>query len=321
MHDGAMVYRLMLLGALGLAGYGVYLMWRDQYGKAARAFVRRIAAAGQGGGKLPAELSILKAAQPARPGAAGGGDLLGGLTWMLAHGGLGWSLKRFLLYTGGAGLAVALACAALGLPVGLGIVLGAAAAALPYGAVRLRSRQRTAKMEKQLPEVLDMMVSMLGAGHALPTALQLLGSQAPGPVGEEFRLLHDEMSYGAAAEDALQHMAERTRSDDIRCLVMAILVQRETGGNLTEVLASLAGVVRERLKLQGKIRALSAEGRMSAWVLTLLPLIVSLAIDLLRPEYLRVFWTDQTGIKLLYLMIAMLVVGNAWMRKITHMRV
>jgi len=318
MQRMAMVFILTLLGALGLAGYGAYLMWRDRHGT--RALVRRIEAAGRGGG-LAAGPSIMKAAQQARPGAAGESGMLAGLAWSLTHAGLAWSLNRFLLYTACAALAAAGAGLVLGLPAGLCALLAAVAAAVPYGAVRVRSARRAAKMEKQLPEVLDMMVSMLSVGHALPTALEQLGAQAPAPVGEEFRLLHDEMTFGVSAEDALQHMTDRTRSDDIRCLVMAILVQRETGGNLTVVLASLAGVVRERLKLKGKIQALSAEGRMSAWVLTLLPLIVAVLINFIQPEYLRVFWTDPAGIKLLYLMIGMLVVGNAWMRKIARLRV
>jgi tight adherence protein B len=187
--------------------------------------------------------------------------------------------------------------------------------------VRRRSQKRTAKLEEQLPDVLDMMASMLRAGHSLPSTLALLSEEIPAPIGDELRQLHGEWTYGNSAEDAMNHLVERTRSEDIRCFVMAILVQRETGGNLTNMLTDLAGIIRERLKLFGKIRALSAEGRLSAWVLTLMPIVCGAAIYSINAKYLEIFWLDPTGIKMFEAMIVMLLFGNVWMRKLVRIRV
>jgi tight adherence protein B len=322
MHILFMAGMLVLGGAAMLACYSVYLLWRDQYSSGARDYASRIVALGRGADTAAGvgEGSILK--QAAAPG--GGAALHGmaaNLDWMLRQAGPAWTLRRFGLYSALGAAAGAVGGGVLGLQIGVCGVLLCVGAVLPYGIARRRSQQRTAALERQLPDVLDMMASILGAGHALPATLALLGNETPAPMGEEFRTLHGEITYGSSTEEALHHLIERTRNEDIRCLVMAILIQRETGGKLTEVLQTLGGVVRERLKLQGKIRSLSAEGRLSAWVLTLLPVVTGVVINFEQQDYLRYFWTNPTGIKLLYAMIVMLVLGNLLMRKIVQVRV
>jgi tight adherence protein B len=321
MHTLLIAIILALTCAAMLAGYSVYLLWRDQYSGKARAFAKRIDAVGKGKAVSAGDVSILKqTARTERANVAQAG-VLRIIDWSLRHAGLNWSLSRFGLYTAIGALAGAMVGVVLGLPRGICAAPLCAGAALPYGFVRYLSRKRAVKMEKQLPDVLDMMASMLRAGNTLPATLALLAEELPAPIGEEFRALHGEITYGGSIEDGLNHLIERTRSDDLRCLVMAVLVQRETGGNLTEVLADLSGVVRERLKLQGKIRALSAEGRLSAWVLTFLPFVVALAMNIILPDYLSLFWQDPTGIKMMYAMLVMLMVGNLWMRRIIQVRV
>lgn len=308
----------LLLGALagGAALFSAYVLWRDEYGSKARAFAKRIAAVGSASA-IQANASILKTGVQ---GTALHQLLLNKVAWAIRYAGLSWSLRRFGLYVAIGALLCGGVGVVAGAPSAVAVVLFVVGASLPFFGIRILGARRALKLENQLPDVLDMMSSMLRSGHALPTALALLGDQAPAPIGEEFKMLHDEITYGGSTEDALNHMVERTRSEDVRCFVMAILIQRETGGNLTAVLDGLSGVVRERLKLRGKIRALSAEGRMSTWILTLLPLVVALALGVLEPEYLRVFWTDPSGIKMLYTMVVMLVLGNALMLKIARVR-
>ena len=311
---------LLLASAIMLAGYSVYLMWRDGFGSQARAYAKRREAIGKGKALSGLDLSILKPSVQDELAQVPKTGVFAGLAWLLRHAGLGWSPRRFGAYSAAGALASGVIGSVAGLPLGMDVALAGAGAYAPFALVRYRSNKRTEKMEQQLPDVLDMMAGMLRAGHTLPGTLSLLSEHIPAPIGEEFKLLHSEMTYGGSAEDAMNHLVARTRNETIRGFVMAVLVQRETGGNLTDVLLGLSEVVRERLKLRGKIRALSAEGRMSAWVLTALPLVVGGIIQVINPSYLDVFWVDPTGIKMMYGMLAMLLLGNLWMRKLIRIR-
>lgn len=306
--------------AVTLLVYSVYMLWRDRFGNDARVFSKRIDTIGKGKTAASADVSILKADVRGEVAAPRMG-ILADIAWALHNAGLEWSLGRLGTYTAIGAFAGAAISGLFGLPLGICAASLGIGGALPYGVVRYRSAKRTAMLEKQLPDVLDMMGSMLRAGHTLPTMLSLLSEQLPTPIGEEFRILYGEMTYGASTEDAMNHLVERTRSEDVRFFVMAILVQRETGGSLSNVLADLADVIRERLKLYGKVRSLSAEGRMSAWILTAMPVVTGLMINVIKPDYLKIFWVDPTGITLFNTMIAMLVLGNLWMRKLVRIRV
>ncbi|KVN98545.1 hypothetical protein WJ69_34400 [Burkholderia ubonensis] len=312
---------LVLVCTVMLAGYCGYSLLRDRFGARARTLTDRVGAIRGGKTASAQPVSILKQTRRADRVAARATRGVASLVWLLQHSGLNWSLGRFGSYSALGALVGLVAGTVAGLPFGVCATLLCVGALTPFGIVRHRSRKRSAKMDAQLPDVLDMLASMLRAGHSLPSSLAMLSDEMPAPIGEEFRLLHGEMTYGGSAEDALNRLVERTRSEDMRCFVMAILVQRETGGKLTDMLTDLSGVVRERLKLFGKIRTLSAEGRASAWVLTLLPIISAFAINIINPPYLRVFWVDPTGIRMLEASIVMLLLGNLWMRKLIQIRV
>jgi len=161
----------------------------------------------------------------------------------------------------------------------------------------------------------------LKAGHALPSGLQMVGDEAQDPIAGEFRIVHDEINYGVAVPTALLNLAHRVPSTDMRYFVIAVLIQREAGGNLTEVLGKISALIRERLRLLGRVRALSAEGRMSGWVLGLLPFAVGGIINLINPKFMSVLWTDPMGLKLIYAALGMMTLGALWMRKIIKIRV
>jgi tight adherence protein B len=141
------------------------------------------------------------------------------------------------------------------------------------------------------------------------------------PLGRDFRILFDEMNYGVPANEALAHLAERVPLPDVSYFVVAVMIQRESGGNLAELLDKIASIVRQRLKLLGEIRTLSAEGRLSAVILTALPFVVALVVNLVNPKFMAVLWTDPAGLRIVGIALLMMVVGILWMRQIIRIRV
>lgn len=205
--------------------------------------------------------------------------------------------------------------------IGVGLLLGAFMATWPSIHVLRARAMRLVKIESQLPDAIDLMGRALRAGHAFPTALQMVGEEVSDPIGAEFRVLFDEINYGVPMNDAMLNLLSRVPSTDLRYFVVAVMIQRETGGNLAELLDSISAIVRGRLKLMGEIRTLSAEGKMSAWVLSLLPFVLGGVIQLVNPGFLSVLWTDPFGLKLVYGVIALMLFGIWLMSRIIKIRV
>ncbi|MDQ5897093.1 MAG: tight adherence protein [Pseudomonadota bacterium] len=201
-----------------------------------------------------------------------------------------------------------------------GLLLGAALAALPWMQVARQRRRRILRLETQFPEALDLMGRALRAGHALPVAVRLCGDELAAPLGAEFALLADELQYGVPFDQALHHLAERVPLDDIGYFTAAVLIQREAGGNLAELIDNIAALVRQRMKLHGQVRTLSAEGRLSALILTLLPFGVGLMVHLISPDFMQVLWTEPAGQKLSGAALVLIVIGQLWMRRVVRLR-
>ncbi|MDA8128479.1 MAG: type II secretion system F family protein [Betaproteobacteria bacterium] len=240
---------------------------------------------------------------------------------LLVQSGLGWSMSKFLGLT----LLIMIAALIVGLLLNfywLFVLLGmAAAAALPYLYVLNARDKRIHALEGQLPDALELMSRALRAGHSFPGSLGMVATEAPDPIAEEFKITFDEINYGIPMQDALMNMTARIASPDLRYFVIAVLIQRETGGNLAELLDNLARLMRERFKLLGQIRVLSAEGRISAWILTLLPFALAGAIHLIHPKFLAVLWNDPAGLKMVYVALVLMLIGIVWMRYIIKIRV
>ncbi len=149
----------------------------------------------------------------------------------------------------------------------------------------------------------------------------MAGDELPQPISAEFRILFDEVNYGTAMNDALLNLAHRIPSLDVKYVVIAVLIHRESGGNLAELLDNLSSIIRARLKLLGTIRVLSAEGRLSAWILGLLPFGTGFMLQLVNPGFMSLLWTDPAGNKLLYGVASLMLFGFLWMRKIIRIRV
>lgn len=201
------------------------------------------------------------------------------------------------------------------------LLLGVGLAAMPSVHVLRARSQRLKTFENRLPDAIDLMGRALRAGHAFPTALQMVGEEISDPIGAEFRVLFDEVNYGVSLQDAMLNLLSRMPSTDLRYFVVAVLIQRETGGNLAELLDNISAIVRSRIRLQGEIRTLSAEGRLSAWILSLLPFGAGLLIQLVNPRFLSVLWTDPVGLKLVYGALVMMAFGIWWMSRIIKIRV
>lgn len=203
------------------------------------------------------------------------------------------------------------------------IALGLAlvVASLPLLHVVSKRRERMLRIEEQLPDALDLITRAVRAGHAFPSALQMLGNEGPEPVASEFRTTFDEINFGVSMQDALTNLATRVPSTDIRYFVIAVLIQRDTGGNLTELLGNIASLIRARLKLKGTIRVLSAEGRLSAWILSLLPFVLAGVLHAINPEFLSALWKDPMGIKMLITAMFLMVFGIFWMWRIIKIRI
>ena len=200
----------------------------------------------------------------------------------------------------------------------LGLLLGALAQSVPWLLLSLYAKQRTAAMNKALPQVLDMISRALRAGHSLPAALGIVAEETGEPARSAFTEVFQKQKFGLPLRDALMELVRCFPSEDLKVLVTAILVQKETGGNLVQMLDRTSTVIRERLKLQGDVRVHTAQGRMTGWILCLLPLLMLGMLMISNPSYPRVLWDDPLGRKLTYGGVALLGVGAFMIQRIVN---
>ena len=193
--------------------------------------------------------------------------------------------------------------------------------AFPAGYLYWLKSRRMAKFGRQLPEALELVSRALRAGHAFSVGLKLVGDEAADPIGIEFRRVFDEVSVGVALTQALQNMTHRLDCLDLRFFVTAVLVQRETGGNLAEIIDSLAGLIRKRFELQLKVNALSAEGRFSGLILLGLPIVVGFLLYEMNPEYMGLLFTDPIGQNLVMVGSFLMVTGAIIMKRMVAIKV
>lgn len=203
----------------------------------------------------------------------------------------------------------------------LGLLLAVALGALPAGYLYWLKSQRMAKFERQLPEALELVSRALRAGHAFSVGLKLVGDEAADPIGIEFKRVFDEVSMGVAPPEALQNMTDRLNCLDLRLFVTSVLVQRETGGNLAEIIDSLAGMIRMRFELQLKVSALSAEGRFSGIILFALPIVTGFLLYNMNPEYIGLLFTDPIGQNLVMVGSFLMVTGAIIMKRMVAIKV
>lgn len=241
---------------------------------------------------------------------------------LIYQAGFDWPISRLVLgcvALGGAVCAVFVTAGHQSLLAG--IVVGAFVAFLPMLYVLRKRRLRLVRLEQQLPEALDLIIRALRAGHAFSSSLLMVGEEMTEPIASEFRVVHDEINFGVSLQQALANLNERVPIADLRYFVVSVLIQRESGGNLTEVLGNLRRLIRERLKLIARVRVLSAEGRLSAWVLGVMPFAMAGILNVTNPAFMSPLWNDPIGISIVQTMLTLMIVGLFILRKIIKIRV
>ncbi len=200
---------------------------------------------------------------------------------------------------------------------GVGLFFGA----MPYLWARHKRSKRLDKFQEGLPESLDLMVSAIRAGHSLVAAMGSVARECADPIGCEFKACFEEQNYGLEMKTALDNLINRVPLQDLRIVATAIMIQKESGGNLAEVLDKTSHVIRERFRLKRQVGVHTAQGRMTGWVLTCLPIFLGIAMYFVNPEMMSVLWKTPQGIKLLWTAVGLLVVGGLIIRKIVNMDV
>jgi tight adherence protein B len=198
----------------------------------------------------------------------------------------------------------------------LSLILAFAATTIPYISLRIKKTKRTNRFEKQLPEGLELIARALRAGHAFTSGMKLAAEEFPDPLGPEFDETLDEINFGANVSDALKHLARRVDCPDLRFFVVAVILQRETGGNLAEIIENLSHLMRERFKFRGKIKILSAEGRLTGKILVAIPVILFAGIFFGNREYAELLIHDPLGRAIVGISIFFILLGMFWMKRV-----
>jgi tight adherence protein B len=223
------------------------------------------------------------------------------------------------------GLVTAIAAGvAAGLMLGWGLgaaLIGVTAGAMPFLLLRRKRAQRLARFEEQLPDALTVASRALRAGMPFNEAINLVAQEIREPAGKEFGIVFTEINYGGDVRAALLGLLERVPSVAVMATVTSVLVQRETGGNLAELLDKLADVVRKRFRFQRTVRTLSADGRLSAWIMALIPFVIAAAMTVTMPGFLNLLIDDPAGPKLIMLALAFMTAGILWMQQIVRIDV
>ena len=203
----------------------------------------------------------------------------------------------------------------------LAFVFGVAVGLAPYFYLHVQRTIRFKKFDALLPEAVDLMSRGLRAGHAISAVLEMVGKEIADPVGVEFRALHKECSLGLPLREAVVNLVERMPRDDMRFLATAILLQKESGGNLVQILDKTAHVVRERARLRGQLRIYTAQGRITGWILGFAPFVMFGLISAVNHNYEKILFTEPFGLKLVYGALALMVLGVLVIRKIIDIKV
>jgi tight adherence protein B len=208
----------------------------------------------------------------------------------------------------------------MGMSVGW-LIGGGLGFAVPFVYLNIKRKRRLGKFEETFPEALDLISRALKAGHAFATGLKMVADEMDEPIGPEFRKTFDEQNFGLPLKDALNNLTERIPILDVRFFATAVLIQRETGGNLSEILENLAHVVRERFKILRQVRVYTAHGRLTGYVLLALPVFLVIALSFINPEHMQLLFRERVGHMLLAATVVMQIVGYFWIRQVVKIEV
>ena len=231
------------------------------------------------------------------------------------------TVTRLLMFSVMAGILAGLAVSMLTVNPILIVVSGLVGALVPFMHVLWKRKKRFNAFLENLPEALELMSRALSAGHAFSEALHMVSVEMPEPIATEFRKTYEEQNLGLSLKLALENLTNRMPLLDLRLCVTAVLIQRETGGNLAEILEKVAHTIRERFRIMGDLKTLTTSSRLSAWVLCAVPIFIASVVTIMNPEYMSIMWKDPRGHKLVALGIALQLVGMLFVRKILKIKI
>jgi tight adherence protein B len=243
------------------------------------------------------------------------------LRMLLYQADLKWTVGRLLLTSAAAAALAGVLVYLRTRGIFAALALAALAGYAPFLYATHKRDQRFDRIRQLLPEALDLIVAALRAGHGLTSAIGMAARESPEPLRREFRKCFDEQNFGVDLRTAMLNLALAVPIHDIRIIVTAVLIQKDTGGNLTEILEKAAHLIREDFRLQRQIRVHTAQGRLTGWILSLLPVGLGFALYLVNPEYVSLLWRRPAGLKMMYASIAMTITGALIIRKIIRFRV
>ena len=243
------------------------------------------------------------------------------LELLVQQAGATWTMEAFLLVSIGLSAAIGISTLMMTRFWPAAVLAAVVGALLPYMRVRMLRTRRLNGFEAGLPEAIDLLGRAIRAGHPLSSGLKMVADETQEPIAGEFRRAFEEQRFGLPFDDAIVAMADRITLIDVRILVTAILIQREVGGNLAEVLDNLASVIRARFTIRRQLRTFTAQGRMSGYVLAVLPIAVGTIIYLLNPEYMGILFINPMGRFMLIVAAIMQIIGYLWIRKIVNIEI
>jgi len=319
-----LIIALMPLAGMMLICYSGYQLWRDLRGTERKKIQERLREDDARRQTQKLEQSIRKQNPNEKTFfelLIGRISLTGKIDRWIEQANVNFTAARFLRNVGLATLAAVVIPLLLKLPTWLTCVLPCIVFYLPIWVLRFKAQRRMAKLVNQLPDVFDLISQALRAGHSLASGVQLIGKQLPDPAGLEFSRIFYEQNLGIKIEEALTNFANRTDQLDIRFFVTAVLIQRQTGGDLAEILDKISDVIRERIKIMGQVKALTAEGRLSGWVLGIMPFFVFAVSYFLNPEYASVLLYERSGQMMLVAALFFEIVGALVIKKIVNIKI
>jgi tight adherence protein B len=231
------------------------------------------------------------------------------------------TVMKLVLFSLMAGVMAFLAVSMISTSYLLMIVCAVVATIVPFAHISMKRKKRLNKFLQLLPDALDLMSRGLSAGHAFTEALHMVATEMPEPIATEFRKTYDEQNLGLSLKLALDNLATRMPLLDLRMCITAILIQRETGGNLSELLEKVAHTIRERFRIMEDLKTLTLSSRWSAWLLCALPIFLAVYVSYMNPDYMQVLWRDPRGHKLIAVASIMQILGMLMVKKIMTIRI
>ncbi|WVH10103.1 MAG: hypothetical protein EoVTN8_1656 [Fluviibacter phosphoraccumulans EoVTN8] len=316
---------LVLVGLLSLVGvlWSLWQIWQERYSEHAERFQRRIKDVSSSAAAR--QEIVTQERQLARHEYLnewlGRLSLASKLDQKLYRAGLTWLVGDFLIATLLMAISGLLLFLLVGSDIGMCLLAALAVGALPYMLLTYLEHRRQQKLETQLPDVLEFIARAMQAGHAFSSALQMAASESPQPIGSEFQVTFDQANLGVPVQKAMKELAQRIDCADMRYFSVAVLINREVGGDLAGLLRNVADLIRAQLKLRLSIRAITAEWRISAWILGLLPFVLAAILVIFNPAYIAPLWQEPIGQRLVLYALVFMGFGILWMVQLARVKI